>query len=602
MGALGLLSGLCASRVRAHTVKTCPKCKARFTGAPARCPLDGSPLVDLPDPLVGRTLGGRYRIEKKIGGGGMATIYKASHDLLGRKVAVKFLDPQLATDPMQKERFLREARATNRIKHEHIVDISDYGEEDGYVYLVMELLEGEPLAAVIARGPIPPRAAIDYLTQTARALGRAHELEVIHRDLKPENIFVTRKDGRPHVKLLDFGLAHVHNEVRLTALGSIFGTPEYMSPEQARGQPVGPASDLYALGVVFFEMLTGDIPFHGSTAELIVKHLKATAPLVSSVVPGTPAELDAIVAKLLQKDPARRHRDAYHLIDDLSSALAALPVESLTSGTFGRVSLLGEPAGRSDEQDHPTSVPISVTAWIERRKVYRRALAAAYPGTASPAWLGPSMERLEKLVDRAVTIEVEMERVTRELAERERVASDTRGRIGRALDELARDESGVLRQLEDLDRRLDRARMRTTQASAEFQRAWREAIELVPEGILCTVAAASAVETASRRATAWRQAMQEVDETGSLADLKRASRDDLRFQVAQLKGRLGAMNADVEHELTPLRDRASELGAEMAGTQEDLAGAGSALSQHLMELPASSSMITGLPGSGAKAN
>ena len=291
-------------------MKTCPQCKARFTGTPARCPLDGSPLVDLPDPLLGRTLGGRYRIESKLGAGGMATVYRASHDLLGRKVAVKFLAPELAADPTQKERFLREARATNRIKHEHIVDISDYGEEDGYVYLVMELLEGEPLANVVARGPMNPRVAIDYLSQTARALGRAHELEVIHRDLKPENIFVIQKDGKPHVKLLDFGLAHVRNEVRLTALGSIFGTPEYMSPEQARGQPVGPTSDLYSLGVVFFEMLTSRIPFEGSTAELIVKHLKAAPPTVASIIPTLPHEIDTVGAKLLSKDPNKRHRGA----------------------------------------------------------------------------------------------------------------------------------------------------------------------------------------------------------------------------------------------------------------------------------------------------
>ena len=572
-------------------MKTCPQCKARFTGTPARCPLDGSPLVDLPDPLLGRTLGGRYRIESKIGGGGMATVYKASHDLLGRKVAVKFLDPALATDPMQKERFLREARATNRIKHEHIVDISDYGEEDGYVYLVMELLEGEPLANVIARGLVPPREAIDYMTQTSRALGRAHELEVIHRDLKPENIFVIQKDSKRHVKLLDFGLAHVRNEVRLTALGSIFGTPEYMSPEQARGQPVGPASDLYSLGVVFFELLTSRLPFEGSTAELIVKHLKATAPLVSVFVPSIAPEVDAIVAKMLAKDPAKRHRDAYHLIEDLTSLLSILPGEVPRPSVFGRVEMGGEPIDPVD--DHPTTVPISVRSWIERRSVYRRALAAAYPSAKNaPAWVGKSIERLEGLVDRAVTIETEMEKVARVLAERETTAGDMRGRIGRALDELARDESAVLRQLEDLERRLERARMRTTQAAVEFQKAWREAGDLVPDGVMNSLAAANSVEGAARRAMAWRQAMQEIEETGSLVDLKRAARDDLRFQVAQLKGRLGAVNAEVEHELSSLRDRASEMGAQMASTQEQLADAGSTLSQHLMELPASRPLIT----------
>ncbi len=582
-------------------MKTCPQCKARFTGTPARCPLDGSPLVDLPDPLLGRTLGGRYRIESKLGAGGMATVYRASHDLLGRKVAVKFLAPELAADPTQKERFLREARATNRIKHEHIVDISDYGEEDGYVYLVMELLEGEPLANVVARGPMNPRVAIDYLSQTARALGRAHELEVIHRDLKPENIFVIQKDGKPHVKLLDFGLAHVRNEVRLTALGSIFGTPEYMSPEQARGQPVGPTSDLYSLGVVFFEMLTSRIPFEGSTAELIVKHLKAAPPTVASIIPTLPQEIDTVVAKLLSKDPNKRHRDAYHLIEDLTALLTLLPGEPvrLMSGNFGRIDLLSATSAtsRAASDEHPTTVPISVRSWIERRSVYRRAMTVAYPSGGPPAWATMALERLESLVDRAMTIESDMEKVARSLAEREQIASDLRGRIGRALDELARDESAVLRQSEELERRLERAKLRTTQASSEFMRAWRDAVDAVPDGTLQNVGAANAVEAAARRATAWRQAMQEIEETGSLVEIKRVARDDLRFQVAQLKGRLGAVNAEVEHELNAMRDRASELGAQMATTQEQLAESGSALSQHLMEMPASRPLITSsLPG------
>jgi serine/threonine-protein kinase len=561
--------------------------------------------VDLPDPLLGRTLGGRYRIESKLGAGGMATVYRASHDLLGRKVAVKFLAPELAADPTQKERFLREARATNRIKHEHIVDISDYGEEEGYVYLVMELLEGEPLANIVARGPMNPRAAIDYLTQTAKALGRAHELEVIHRDLKPENIFVIQKDARPHVKLLDFGLAHVRNEVRLTALGSIFGTPEYMSPEQARGQPVGPASDLYSLGVVFFEMLTSRLPFEGSTAELIVKHLKANPPTVASIVPTVPAEIDAVVAKMLTKDPAKRHRDAYHLIEDLTSLLTLLPGEPprLPSGAFGRIDLLSATMTpvRADAEEHPTTVPISVRSWVERRTVYRRAMTAAYPHGGTPPWVVKAIERLEALVDKAVTIEGEMEKVARALAEREQIAGDLRGRIGRALDELARDESAVLRQLEDLERRVERAKLRTTQAATEFHRAWADALEALPDGVLKTIASANVVEAAARRATAWRQSMQEIEETGSLVELRRAARDDLKFQVAQLKGRLGAVNAEVEHELSALRDKASELGALMAATQEQLAEAGSALSQHLMELPASRPLITtGLSGAQAK--
>jgi serine/threonine-protein kinase len=307
-------------------MKVCTQCKARFTGNATRCPLDGTPLTEMPDALLGRSIGARYRIERKIGAGGMASVYQASDAQCGLPVAIKFLSADLAFDATQRERFLREARATQRLEHEHIVGLTDYGEEDdGLVYLVMELLEGEPLASRIARGPIPPREAITYALQTAHALGRAHELEVIHRDLKPDNIFLARRGPRAHVKLLDFGLAHVRNEVRLTAAGAVFGTPEYLSPEQARGAPVGPASDLYALGVVLFEMLTGTLPFEGSTAELLVKHLRAPAPAVTARQPSLPAPFDAVVATMLAKDPGHRHRDACHLIHELTALLALLP-------------------------------------------------------------------------------------------------------------------------------------------------------------------------------------------------------------------------------------------------------------------------------------
>jgi serine/threonine-protein kinase len=580
-------------------VKSCAQCKARFPGNTPRCPLDGAPLVELPDPFIGKTIGGRYRIESKIGAGGMATVYKASHDLLGRKVAIKFLSPELALDATQRQRFLREARATNRIKHEHIVDISDYGEEEnGLVYLVMELLEGEPLANLIARGPIAPREAIDHLLQICRALARAHELEVIHRDLKPENIFLVQRGGGHHVKLLDFGLAHVRNEARLTALGAVFGTPEYMSPEQARGAPVGPASDLYSLGVVFFEMLTGELPFEGSTAELIVKHLKTPPPTVSSRQPSLPPEIDTVVAKMLAKNAAQRHRDAYHLMDDLTALLTLLPgaprpalfspPEEAPTAEY-RAADADLAALRSDQ--HATAVPVSVRSWIERRAVFRRALEAAYPPGAAPAWVAQSIDRLEELVDRAVTIESEMQRVARVLAERQEEAAATRERIGRALDELTQDESVLLRQIEDLERRIEQARVRVQQAGAEFQRAWSEAAGALPDGVLRAVEHAVAVETAARRATAWRQAVNEIDEAEATLAARSAARDNLRFQVAQLKGRLGAVNAEVEHELSALRDRASELGALMASTQERLADAGSALAAHLVEFPAARPMI-----------
>jgi serine/threonine-protein kinase len=564
--------------------------------------VDGAPLVAMPDPLIGRTIGGRYRIESKIGAGGMASVYRASNDVLGRKVAIKFLAPDLAQDPTQRQRFLREARATNRIRHEHIVDITDYGDEGKLVYLVMELLEGEPLNHRIARGPIPPREAIELLMQVARALARAHELEVIHRDLKPENIFLALRDGHTHIKLLDFGLAHVRNETRLTAAGAVFGTPEYLSPEQARGAPnVGPAADLYALGVVFFEMLTGRLPFEGSTAELIVKHLRNTPPTPSQFNPSVPPEIDALVAKLLSKDPAQRHRDAYHLLEELQALLALFPdpnnvptpVVSLTLPAEAFIEALAkvsqERGSTSDEDcaspEHPTTVMSTARQWVERRLVYREAMGLAYPSRNAPDWLQNLSAKMDALVDRSVRTESELERLGRQLAERESEASAARERIGRALDELSRDESALKRQIEDVQRRLERATQRAAQGAQEFKLAWDEARTLVGDGALKQLEAAQSVETAARRATAWRQAQLEVVECRALLESRTASAEDLRFQVSQLKGRLGALNAEVEHEIGKLRELVTEIGGQNATIFEELHEVASEIGGHLSEFP-----------------
>lgn len=572
-------------------------------GHSTTCPVDGAPLVAMPDPLIGRVIGGRYRIESKIGAGGMATVYRASNDVLGRKVAIKFLAPDLASDATQRQRFLREARATNRIRHEHIVDITDYGDEGKLVYLVMELLEGEPLNHRIARGPIPPREAIELLMQVCRALARAHELEVVHRDLKPENIYLTQREGKTHVKLLDFGLARVNDDMQLTAVGSVFGTPEYLSPEQARGAPnVGPAADLYALGVVFFEMLTTRLPFEGSTAELIVKHLRAPPPAPSQLISTLPPEIDAVVAKLLSKDPAQRHRDAYHLLDDLQSLLALFPERSnaptppssmtLPAEAFVEVLARMDQAARGGDPnpnavaEHPTTTPSGTKHWVERRLVFREAIELAYPKRDAPEWLQKQFGRFEALVDRAVRSESELDRLGRQLYERESDASAARERIGRALDELSRDESALKRQLEDLQRRAERAAQRAESSAQEFKSAWSVACASVGDGNLSSVEAAEAVETASRRATAWRQAQVEIDECRGLLESRTAAADDLRFQVSQLKGRLGALNAEVEHEISVLRERVAEIGAQNAAVFEELNDAASTIGAHLNEFPA----------------
>src|SRR5690606_22775411 len=193
----------------------------------------------------------------------------------------------LARDATHRQRFLREAKAANRIDHEHIIRIAGYGEtDDGLVYLAMEYLEGEPLSAAIERGPLPPQRAIVIGAQIAAALGRAHALGVIHRDIKPSNVFLLKRaGGGDFVKLLDFGLARMKGEIRLTAGDSVLGTPDYMAPEQARGAPLTGKADLYALGCLLFEMTTGRPPFAGPLPELVLKHVREPAPSLRSRVP-----------------------------------------------------------------------------------------------------------------------------------------------------------------------------------------------------------------------------------------------------------------------------------------------------------------------------
>jgi serine/threonine protein kinase len=572
-------------------------------GHATTCPVDGAPLGEMADPLIGRTIGGRYRIESKIGAGGMATVYRASIDVLGRKVAVKFLASEFASDATQRKRFLREARATNRIRHEHIVDITDYGDEGKLVYLVMELLEGEPLNHRIARGPMAPPEAIELLLQVTRALAHAHALEVIHRDLKPENIFLTPRDGKVHVKLLDFGLAHVGDELRLTVAGSVFGTPEYLSPEQARGAAnVGPASDLYALGVIFFEMLTTRLPFEGSVSELILRHQRATPPAPSEYIEGIPPEIDAIVAKLLAKNPADRHRDAHHLHEELQGALALFlrsheppppdPPAQASSTIDGNAA--DTPTNPDVGQEHRTLVMSSAVQWVDRRSIYREALGLAYPRQEAPPWLQRRFERLDGLVNELAHTEAELEKLGRALAEREADASDARDRIGRALDELWRDESGLRRQIEELDLRIERASAIADQVASSFRGAWGDAVTAVGSGVTLSIASAEAVETVGRKALAWRQAQEELAECRSLSKTRMAASDDLRFQVSQLKGRLGVLNSEVEREIDGLRTRASELGALNVGRLEELNEVAAAIGGHLSDFPAARAVLGGV--------
>ncbi|MDB4981448.1 MAG: serine/threonine protein kinase, partial [Myxococcales bacterium] len=263
---------------------------------------------------VGQTVG-NYNITGKLGEGGMGVVFLAEHPVIGSKVAVKAIHPHFARSADVVSRFVTEARAVNQIGHDHIVNITDFGNTTaGDFYFIMEYLHGEMLSDGIDRqGAFPPARALNIAAQIADALGASHEQGVIHRDLKPDNIFLIARDTTADfVKVLDFGLAKLTaartTPTHHTGAGTIMGTPFYMAPEQCEGKAeLDHRADVYALGVMLFEMLTGHVPFGGSAyGEVMIKHVTLRPPTASSLVPNLPPAMDVILSRALAKNPAHR--------------------------------------------------------------------------------------------------------------------------------------------------------------------------------------------------------------------------------------------------------------------------------------------------------
>jgi len=277
---------------------------------------------------TGTLLNGRYRLDEQVGIGGMARVYRAFDTLLERQVAVKTLNREVASDSDPLERFRREARAVARLSHPHIVTVIDAGEDDGTPYIVFEYIEGETLKQRIRRlGKLDVPEAVAYAIELARALGAAHEAGIVHRDVKPQNVMI---DGDGRALITDFGIARTLAEEGLTVDGRVLGTTDYVSPEQALGKPVTGQSDIYALGVVLFEMLTGEVPFSAENQVAVaMKHVREELPDVQQRRPEVSAGLAAVIDRATAKDVRRRYPDAAAMIDDLAEALA---IEAVRTG------------------------------------------------------------------------------------------------------------------------------------------------------------------------------------------------------------------------------------------------------------------------------
>jgi tRNA A-37 threonylcarbamoyl transferase component Bud32 len=300
-------------------VATCPSCKGDFEAS--FCPRDGHRLIESPAPV----LGDRYQLLRKVGEGAMGEVFEAEHVLLHRKVAVKLLQRRIAADPEARARLQREARSTTGLAHPNVVDTIDFGFAEGQAFLVMEWLDGENLEVRMTRGPLDIATALDIAAQACAGLAAAHDRGVIHRDLKPANLFLTRDHrGELLLKVLDFGIAKLAlHETKLTATGVLIGTPNYMAPEQAEGQPIDARTDIYAMGVILYEMLTGTVPFLGETPLAVLHQHTSRLPILPSArAPdrGISDALDMLVMRCLSKLPD----DRFTTMHELAAAIALI--------------------------------------------------------------------------------------------------------------------------------------------------------------------------------------------------------------------------------------------------------------------------------------
>jgi len=322
-------------------MKKCPQCGVEYPDDNTLCPADGVALESQDDNLIGKTLAGKYRIEERLKDGGMGMVYRGTHILMDKTVAIKVLRPSLAADEKIVARFSREARAASRISHPNALSVTDFGEDaDGVVFLVMEYLNGKTLKQVIREnGPLTLARAVDIMRQVGDALSVAHSQGVVHRDLKSDNIMLLTTAVGEHAKVLDFGIAKINEpegeiDPGLTAPNLVIGTPQYMSPEQcSQSSEIDQRSDIYSFGVILYEMLVGHVPFSGESPTMVMmKHLQEPVPSILDERRDVPASVARVVARAMAKVPGNRYQTVDALIEDLTIA-AGMTIHQLNGVT-----------------------------------------------------------------------------------------------------------------------------------------------------------------------------------------------------------------------------------------------------------------------------
>ena len=526
----------------------------------------------------------------------MGIVYRARHVLIDRVVAVKLIRPDLRGETHLRAWMLREARAANRVDHAHIIDIHDIGEtDDGELYLVMEYLVGTPLSNELAKGPLAVARAVDVLEQMGAALSRAHDLGVVHRDLKSDNILLTARGGRKDfVKILDFGLAALAHDPRLAPKGAVFGTPEYMSPEQARGEQAGPQSDLYALGVLFFEMLTGQLPFKAADRETLLEMQRtAPAPRPSSVKKDCSPVAEKIVLRLLEKDARKRYRDGHHLLEELKALQRSLP-----STSWEKEGAPQPEAQQAAPPPPPQPRSPAVAEWAGRAGLFSRMVTRAYPAGNAPPEIKQALATIWDVAAKATALEGEIASHTRKLESLERRGRALRAEIGRKVEELAHEESRVLREAAAYAEEEASARTELTRAeqTARERVAIAEQAERSNQGTRAIYEAAGA-------ATAMVEAQRQWLKTrGDRRGGRESTAADLRRQIEELRAQLARYAEALEEDLNSGREKVAIRTREGLKFEKTFIEAYSQLTSHLKGRPECRDLMNELQGEAEPGN
>lgn len=487
----------------------------------------------------------------------MGSVFAASHVLIGRRAAVKVLRRELMSRSDVRTCFLREARSVNWVNHPNIAEIYDLGEsEDGLVFLVMELLSGERLADRLERGPLAVEVALHVLEQVTAALARAHDLGVVHRDLKPEHVFLIERGGRREfVKIIDFGLAfHAHEGENVTR--ALLGTPGYMAPEVLRGEVAGPAADLYALGLILFEMLTGRPPFVAADpAALNELHRTQQPPDPCDLRPGLPPEVGVVVARLLEKEPAQRYGDAYRLLEDCRMlAQGRRPLLDV-----GPVTVLE--GGATNSQTANQGLATRALQVV----LFGRMVATAYPRGGTPTQVERRVEGLWGLLATLCKVEGELEVTESVLVNARARAREAAETVALEIAELSRHASRMTRRIEGATEEINRLTEERREAGRQLRQLRRQIESLQAEGEggllprLLNAAGASAAHMQTR-AEAIAKVRAKIERWTRQAERARQHADRLRAQLRLQNQRLESELSRQDKHLAALyKERAINL-------------------------------------------